>query len=231
MRAQVCHAFLHYFILSDACSLPACVEPTKLFNTSKARPFLDKTPFPNRNAPAGTPAPGGKLGALLLPETPGYLLRPSSTRKSVRARRSSGRNYFETPVTNGCHWDVSDSEIEVAGVQEVQEEEAAQVEDYDEIEYMPPSAIGAFPPAAPACEQSVDAHGARQRGRLSPSSRCRITTSWASSSLSACIPTHLMTALTYTTPPSARTCLMRVFLRRRATPPRTLSGTCCHSLS
>ncbi|KAI0032702.1 hypothetical protein K488DRAFT_7399, partial [Vararia minispora EC-137] len=102
------------------------------------RPFLDKTPYPNRHAPVVTPAPG-KLGALLLTETPGYLLRPSSTRKSVRARRSSGKNYFETPVTNGNHWDVSDAEIEVAPVEVVKKD--IPVEDYDEIEYMPPTAI------------------------------------------------------------------------------------------
>jgi hypothetical protein len=89
--------------------------------------------------PAATPAQLGEKLNLLM-KTPGFLLRPSSTRKSTRARRSSGALNFETPATKGHHWDVSDTEIEVAAVQEAVEEES--VEDYDEIEYMPPTAIG-----------------------------------------------------------------------------------------
>ncbi|KAI0311583.1 hypothetical protein OF83DRAFT_1046897, partial [Amylostereum chailletii] len=106
-----------------------------------ARPLGDKTPFHNRgrNVSLATPAPIGKMGSYLVAETPGYLLRPSSTRKSVRARRSSGP-CFQTPITNGNHWDVSAGDIEVEDAQE--EAEAAPVLDYDEIEYMPPTAIG-----------------------------------------------------------------------------------------
>ncbi|TFY59339.1 hypothetical protein EVG20_g7830 [Dentipellis fragilis] len=123
--------------------------------TTVNRPLLDKTPFPNRHRrieDAFTPAPA-KLGA---PALDGDLLsvpldgalRPSSTRKSIRGRRSSGP-HFETPVTNGNHWDVSEGEIEVAGVEAVKEEEA-EVEDFDEIEYMPPTAIE--PPYEPPFE-------------------------------------------------------------------------------
>jgi len=54
----------------------------------------------------------------------------------VRARGSLGPK-FETPVTNGRHWDVSDIDIVVPSVEESKEE----VDD-DEIEYMAPTAIG-----------------------------------------------------------------------------------------
>ncbi|KAI0058108.1 hypothetical protein BV25DRAFT_1994533 [Artomyces pyxidatus] len=132
------------------------MKPQKLFQGTQplkgggpatlSRPLLDKTPFPNRQLKAVTPIPSNKKAGMLpamdqhlTVATPGHLLRPSSTRKSVRARRSSGPN-FETPITNGNHWDVSDMEIEVPAVDEVQEEQA-ETEDYDEIEYMPPTAI------------------------------------------------------------------------------------------
>jgi hypothetical protein len=72
--------------------------------------------------------------------TPGHALLPSSARKSVRGRFSSGAA-FETPVTKGNHWDVIEGDIEVPTLPEAQGE-GAQVEDCDEIEYMPPTAIG-----------------------------------------------------------------------------------------
>ncbi|KAH7913238.1 hypothetical protein BJ138DRAFT_1146452 [Hygrophoropsis aurantiaca] len=91
--------------------------------TDKARPLGDKTPFPNRVN-------------ILEP-------RPSSTRKHIRAPRLSQgletvqrpAQTFETPVTAGHHWDVSDIDIApevVNGDQSIQED------DHDEIEYMPP---------------------------------------------------------------------------------------------
>ncbi|KAA1472823.1 hypothetical protein DENSPDRAFT_839198 [Dentipellis sp. KUC8613] len=146
------------------------VQPSKLFHdpqtqpakgkataisTIVTRPLLDKTPFPNRHRrveDAITPAPA-KLGAPVLDgdhlSVPlDGALRPSSTRKSIRGRRSSGP-HFETPVTNGNHWDVSEGEIEVAAVEAVKEDEA-EVEDFDEIEYMPPTAIE--PPYEPPFE-------------------------------------------------------------------------------
>ena len=120
-----------------------CLEPSKLFTVGKgtaSRPLGDKTPFPNRAAFAATPGPAGAKLAALLSQTPGHLLRPSSMRQSTR-RRSSGRpNVFETPMNAGDHWNVSDTEMEVDAVEE--EVEAAPTDDYDEIEYMPPTAIG-----------------------------------------------------------------------------------------
>ncbi len=72
--------------------------------------------------------------------TPGHALLPSSARKSVRGRYSSSPA-FETPVTKGKHWDVIEGDIEVPALLEAQDE-GVQTEDYDEIEYMPPTAIG-----------------------------------------------------------------------------------------
>jgi len=73
--------------------------------------------------------------------TPGHALLPSSARKTVRGRRSSGP-VFETPVPSGNHWDVIEGDAIAPIVLEAQSEEVQQ-EDYDEIEYMPPTAIGA----------------------------------------------------------------------------------------
>lgn len=126
---------------------------------SVTRPLMDKTPFPNRVAPGGaaggskTPAAKGfKLSklALLVPEPEegespdaAPLLRPSSTRKTLRGRLSGT---FKTPITKGDHWNVSpgDMGMETAGGAEVEaREHAAEISDEDnEIEYMPPSAIG-----------------------------------------------------------------------------------------
>ena len=72
--------------------------------------------------------------------TPGHALLPSSARKSVRGRFSSGAA-FETPVTKGRHWAVIEGDIEVPTLPEAQDE-GVQVEDHDEIEYMPPTAMG-----------------------------------------------------------------------------------------
>ncbi|OCH88635.1 hypothetical protein OBBRIDRAFT_888955 [Obba rivulosa] len=131
---------------------------TKLATVS--RPLLDKTPFPNRVQPAlKTPcpqkadhAPPAKLGVLAFADpapaqtlgTPGTALRPSSTRKSLRAPRSAGKLAldFKTPVTRGNHWDVSDGDVSVGGAEVGAEERGAVLEeDYDEIEHMPPTAI------------------------------------------------------------------------------------------
>lgn len=120
-----------------------------------SRPLGDKTPFPNRQqniAPLHTPAPkAAKVAKLSLLEqdlqelakTPGHLLLPSSTRKSLRAPRHSGavKCYdFKTPMTNGNHWDVSDGEIQLD--MNTAETELEDEEDYDEIEYMPPKMQG-----------------------------------------------------------------------------------------
>ncbi|KAI8972177.1 hypothetical protein BD414DRAFT_469542 [Trametes punicea] len=138
-------------------------------SVSVTRPLMDKTPFPNRVAPAAgigaskTPGlKGSKLSklALLLPEPEqaellsldvAPLLRPSSTRKSLRGRLSGA---FKTPVTKGDHWNVSpgDMELDIAGgTAEQAAPETLSVEDEDdEIEYMPPTAID--PPYEPPFE-------------------------------------------------------------------------------
>ena len=53
---------------------------------------------------------------------------------------------FKTPVTRGDHWNVSDGEIDVDAEEEAAEVASVQGEDDDEIEYMPPTAIGALHP-------------------------------------------------------------------------------------
>ncbi|KAL6303540.1 hypothetical protein BKA93DRAFT_335816 [Sparassis latifolia] len=115
------------------------------------RPLFDKTPLPNRLAnavPFKTPAPQtAKLAKLSLLDpapacTPRGVLRPSSTRKSLRTPRSgSAKHSFETPVTQGNHWDVSDGDVSMDVQVGAEEKETVHEDDYDEIEYMPPSAI------------------------------------------------------------------------------------------
>lgn len=128
-----------------------------------ARPLGDKTPFPNRNRDvARTPFPLAQIALDPVPGlTPGSALRPSSTRQTVRrSSRTSGSlglgdvsglnltalglGTFQTPRVNGNPWDVEDIELgqSTNGVQEVVEEEEVEIEDYDEMEYMPPKAVG-----------------------------------------------------------------------------------------
>lgn len=120
-----------------------------------SRPLGDKTPAANRYQsfqPMQTPAPQtvkmAKLSIIEAAEedfmmpTPGAYLRPSSSRKSLRAPRTSGGGQnvlqFKTPATNGRHWEVDgDIQVDVNEAEEVEE-----VDDYDEIEYMPPKVLG-----------------------------------------------------------------------------------------
>lgn len=111
------------------------------------RPLGDKTPFPNRGLNRGFPVANIELDGSLL---------PSSARKS--SRRSSrgfgslgvgelnfatlGLGKFQTPRVNGNPWDVEDVELEA----HAEEAEAAlleevETEDFDEFEYMPPTAL------------------------------------------------------------------------------------------
>ncbi|KZP28845.1 hypothetical protein FIBSPDRAFT_816644, partial [Athelia psychrophila] len=105
------------------------------------RPLGDKTPFRNRVGDLHTPLPNGSkisklsLGASQL-QTPG-LLRPSSAR--IHDRMPSASKNFQTPHTQGNHWDVSDTEIE--GPEAVVVNQSIVEEDFNEIEYMPPGAI------------------------------------------------------------------------------------------
>ncbi|KAJ6616669.1 hypothetical protein B0H10DRAFT_2036478 [Mycena sp. CBHHK59/15] len=122
---------------------------SKLSTRVVTGPLVDKTPFPNRDPPNefNTPLPGDqKLAKLVFADskplvsdllhpssTPDSVARPSSTRKHVRAPHAS-RN-FETPPINGNPWDVSEHDIVV---EEPTSTPAPEVDDYDEIEYMPP---------------------------------------------------------------------------------------------
>ncbi|KAL4073740.1 hypothetical protein J3A83DRAFT_4371037 [Scleroderma citrinum] len=108
-------------------------QPSKPRGTPLTRPLGDKTPFPNRTANQGLilSATGSKIANPTLLDG---ALRTSSTRKHDRLPRSASKT-FETPVTSGNHWDVSDIDIEVGGVVVNQ---SLQEEDYDEVEYMPP---------------------------------------------------------------------------------------------
>ncbi len=133
-------------------------KPVILNTRPAARPLGDKTPFPNRANKAGAVQDIGmqkgelhqKLPKLLdslypsLSNQEGALEfspRPSSTRKSARAPRSASRK-FQTPLVNGNPWDVSEGSIELGDVQVQDVQEDAEVDDLDEIEYMPPNTLG-----------------------------------------------------------------------------------------
>ncbi|KAJ4488865.1 hypothetical protein C8J55DRAFT_423314 [Lentinula edodes] len=114
------------------------------------RPFLDKTPFPNRivnlsnvnDIHERTPFlhPASASGT---PGTPDSALRPSSTRKHIRVPRNSQK--FETPLNTRNHWDVDlndDSADDIATG--LLEPALPEEEDFDEIEYMAPNTLGTF---------------------------------------------------------------------------------------
>ncbi|KAJ7233982.1 hypothetical protein C8J57DRAFT_1356577 [Mycena rebaudengoi] len=138
---------------------PTTLQPLKVYQNTASKsltrvvtgPLLDKTPFPNRDAPNkfNTPLPGeNKLAKLVLHDTnvtslrphttPDSVARPSSTRRHVRAPRVSTN--FETPITKGNHWDVSELETFAPEVTELTMPPSPQSDDNDEIEYMPPKA-------------------------------------------------------------------------------------------
>ncbi|KAG8906924.1 hypothetical protein FRB99_005698 [Tulasnella sp. 403] len=117
----------------------------------------NKTPFILRTQFPVTPLPAQKLQLGATPkdtdtlDLPSPVLRPSSTRKSIRAPRSASKN-FQTPERRGRrpHWDISDGDISVEivnlsagglGLDNEIIEEGAELDedDDDEIEYMPPS--------------------------------------------------------------------------------------------
>ena len=132
--ANMCHSLL-----------PSPAEPQKIYGTTKSkgqaslapsRPLGDKTPFPNRVHNHATPF---QVTKPVFDVTPGALLRPSSARKHIRLPHSASKS-FQTPVTGGNHWDVSDIEINPEVVAEPNQ--SIEEEDYDEIEYMPPKQPG-----------------------------------------------------------------------------------------
>jgi hypothetical protein len=131
-------------------------KPVLLNTRPAARPLGDKTPFPNRASKAGAVLDMDmqkgelqqKLPKLLESLYPSlsnqdFSPRPSSTRKSARTPNSANRK-FQTPLVNGNPWDVSDGSIELGDVQVQDVQQDAEVDDLDEIEYMPPNMLGTF---------------------------------------------------------------------------------------
>ncbi|KZT57757.1 hypothetical protein CALCODRAFT_270328 [Calocera cornea HHB12733] len=145
------------------------IEPKRLFKDASFKAPLgkglsdvtNKTPAPGTRQPlafktplAGTSKPL-KLAPLLSAEAPAEAassplrtslepppsaLRPSSSRRTSRIIRSSSKS-FETPLPSSRkHWDVSDGDISVAAISEVEIREASNEDEEDEIEYMPPTA-------------------------------------------------------------------------------------------
>ncbi|KAJ1304711.1 hypothetical protein OPQ81_005850 [Rhizoctonia solani] len=127
---------------------------------SRAFALLDKTnktPHPKSRKPVSTMTPvagsakKSNLKASFTPAPPqaindapkATVRRPSAARLSIRAPRSGN---FETPDARGrpAHWDVGDmgpSMDEHVQASNDAEVKVAEVEDEDEIEYMPPTAI------------------------------------------------------------------------------------------
>ncbi|KAJ3772009.1 hypothetical protein FB446DRAFT_738063 [Lentinula raphanica] len=107
-----------------------------------SRPFLDKTPFPNRtvNLQAQQQTP------FLHPTsatsgTPDSAARPSSTRRHIRVPRNSQK--FETPLNTKIPWDVNDDSEDGISLMmpEPVKVEAPPGDDFDEIEYMAPNTL------------------------------------------------------------------------------------------
>ncbi|KAK7043098.1 branched-chain-amino-acid transaminase bat2 [Paramarasmius palmivorus] len=111
---------------------PSKVPAIQLHTIS--RPFLDKTPFPNRIITLQEQTPFARD----LSETPDSAQRPSSTRKHIRLPRHSQK--FETPLNTKPHWDISEDDFELAVPMEVPPV-VEEKEDYDEVEYMAPNTL------------------------------------------------------------------------------------------
>ncbi|KAL5485434.1 hypothetical protein ACEPAI_8076 [Sanghuangporus weigelae] len=131
---------------------------SKLATFSGARPLGDKTPKPNRQSLSlFTPGPRNqKASKLVLPsiqgenDVPSPTQPPSSSRTRLRNPRPS--KCFETPVTKGDHWNVSDVSIHegMSTLGEANEVAAGELDDDSEPEYMPPKPIE--PPYEPPFE-------------------------------------------------------------------------------
>ena len=137
-----------------------------------SRPLGDKTPFPNRQQPPAqqlrTPKPQATKLLLevdsadtqTLLHTPECLLLPSATRRRKSLRLPSAiTKSLKTPATRGNHWDVSDGDVDLGAEEDEHGDleaensqakstgvvsEVAEVDDDDEIEYMPPKMPGAY---------------------------------------------------------------------------------------
>ncbi|EEB96651.1 hypothetical protein MPER_04179 [Moniliophthora perniciosa FA553] len=106
--------------------------PSKIQLQTISRPFLDKTPFPNRIISLQNQTPFDR-------DSPDSAQRPSSTRKHIRLPRHSQK--FETPLNTKPHWDISEDELDLAVPAEVPKV-VEEKEDYDEVEYMAANTLG-----------------------------------------------------------------------------------------
>jgi len=107
----------------------------------------DKTPFVNRQMQ--TPAHGTKKQLVLATPLQQVQERTPPSAKSLpsatRTRLRMPHNLFETPAVNGNPWDVSEGSIELQGPAAVSPSTTSNApEDFDDIEYMPPTAISQF---------------------------------------------------------------------------------------
>lgn len=132
---------------------------------AKLGALLDKTPFPNRTANVGTtnskdpfhksalPLPKSKLvfttsapsaADISAIEDEATSPLPSSTRRSLKLPSSATKLFDVTPPSrimgNGGGWDISDGSIDIGSP--LLEPTPFIEEEPDELEYMPPSAIG-----------------------------------------------------------------------------------------
>jgi hypothetical protein len=103
--------------------------------------ITNKTPFHNARFPVtpGTASPKPSKSFAIPSDVSAGPPAPriSSTRKKLRLPRSASKS-FQTPDTKGNHWDVSDASVEASMIEEASITE----EDYDDVEYGPPTAIG-----------------------------------------------------------------------------------------
>jgi hypothetical protein len=119
--------------------------------TRPNKPLTDKTPFANRVLNVyDTPVPLPKSlqfnsiiqstneQQAVTPDSASGSARASSTRRHSRAPKANVS--LQTPINKGNHWDVSDGDIVVPEMDQVLETEE-ELNDSDEIEYMPPNTL------------------------------------------------------------------------------------------
>lgn len=119
----------------------------------QSRVLGDKTPLPNRQMfsnlsplprsaskkSSKTPLPS------LLEVVKGSTPQPPSTGRKKSRTPSSIKRVYQTPITKGDHWNVSDVSIDLAGTSlEEVAEEVIDADDFSDVEYMPPTATGVF---------------------------------------------------------------------------------------
>ncbi|KAF8585905.1 hypothetical protein K439DRAFT_1632169 [Ramaria rubella] len=122
----------------DMNGLPARKAPRTVCKSTALTEITNQTPF-SKACPPVTPGPTSlkpSKSFVVFNESSVGSPRISSTRKKPRLPRSASKS-FETPETTGNHWDVSDGSIEASIIEETSIVE----EDYDDVEYAPPTAI------------------------------------------------------------------------------------------